>query len=370
VREALSESEAAELELEENVRRKDLSWSERCKAIADIHKKRARNAALDGKPWGLVQTGELLGIATSPVWYALKVAERLNAKDEEITKCTNLSEAVQLLVARKAKEAERLLVAKMAPVVPDKVKTPEDGDDSDEGVLVDPEPPKPASYVELVFGDALEWLEAQPDESIDHIYTDPPYAIDMDNVGQDNVGMNVDLVRHTHDVNENLILLHAFIEVAAKKLRSTGFLVMWCDQEIWHKLTNWASEAGLRYQRWPLVWIKGGSCQNGQAYKNFTKATEIALVCSKSQATLVHTATRNYIELDNDKTVYAPTNPFWKPFRLHSWVLFHIAAPGTRVVDPFAGSGSIVLAAKLAGLRAVGIEKDETHFVDMKRRFE
>ena len=316
------------------------------------------------------QTGELLGLATSPVWYALKVAEQLVAKDEEMVKCSNLSEAIQVLVARKAKEAERALVAKLAPTP---AAVPNNGDDAgveDASVCVDAEPPTPKGNVELVFGDALEWLTAQPDESIDHIYTDPPYAIDMDNIGQDNMGMNVDAVRETHDVVENKSLLHDFINLAAQKLKPTGFLVMWCDQEMWYELTTVASHAGLRYQRWPLVWIKGGSCQNGQAFKNFTKATEIALVCSKQQATLVHTATRNYIELDNDKTVYAPTNPFWKPFRLHSWVLFHIAAPGTRVVDPFAGSGSIVLAAKLAGLRAVGIEKDETHFVDMKRRFE
>ena len=372
VRETLSEAESAELELEENVRRKDLVWSERCKAVASIHKKRAKDSALAGKPWGLAQTGALLGMANSPVWYALKVAERLAAGDEGVVQCENMSEAIQLLVARKAQETEKLLIEHMTP----KVRVLTETDRGDGEPLPDREDdevcstPVPQSPVELVHGDALEWLAAQPDESIDHIYTDPPYGINMDDIQQDNIGMNVDLVRDTHDVTKNFALLQRFIHVAAPKLKPTGFFVMWCDQEMWHDLTCWASEAGLRYQRWPLVWIKGGSCQNGQAFKNFTKATEIALVLSKSQATLVHTATRNYIELDNDKKVYAPTNPFWKPFRLHSWVLYHIAGPGVRVLDPFAGSGSIVLAAKLAGLRAVGVEIDETHYVDMKRRFE
>lgn len=49
-----------------------------------------------------------------------------------------------------------------------------------------------------------------------------------------------------------------------------------------------------------------------------------------------------------------------KPLDVMGWVL-SVVAPGARVLDPFMGSGSTLVAAKARGLRAVGIDADERY---------
>src|SRR5574343_2045263 len=61
IRETLTDVEIAEMELEENIRRKDLSWQERVRSIAKVHSIRSRSAVLSQQDWGYEQTGELLG---------------------------------------------------------------------------------------------------------------------------------------------------------------------------------------------------------------------------------------------------------------------------------------------------------------------
>ena len=42
--------------------------------------------------------------------------------------------------------------------------------------------------------------------------------------------------------------------------------------------------------------------------------------------------------------------------------LVEICEPGGRILDPFCGSGTTVLAAKLEGYEAVGIEASDTYY--------
>jgi site-specific DNA-methyltransferase (adenine-specific) len=55
-----------------------------------------------------------------------------------------------------------------------------------------------------------------------------------------------------------------------------------------------------------------------------------------------------------------PNHPCEKPEALMTW-LFGFCAPSWRVVDPFMGSGTTLVAAKRLGRRAVGIEIDERY---------
>lgn len=61
-------------------------------------------------------------------------------------------------------------------------------------------------------------------------------------------------------------------------------------------------------------------------------------------------------------------HPTVKPIALMEWLLRLVVPPGGVVLDPFMGSGSTLVAAKSAGLKAVGIELEESYCALAARR--
>jgi site-specific DNA-methyltransferase (adenine-specific) len=57
-----------------------------------------------------------------------------------------------------------------------------------------------------------------------------------------------------------------------------------------------------------------------------------------------------------------------KPLALMRWLCRLVCPPGGTILDPFAGSGTTLLAAGMEGLGAVGIERDPTYFAIAKKR--
>lgn len=54
-------------------------------------------------------------------------------------------------------------------------------------------------------------------------------------------------------------------------------------------------------------------------------------------------------------------HPTVKPVNLMRWLVRLVTPPGGIVLDPFAGSGSTGVAAKLEGFHFIGIEKEEAY---------
>jgi site-specific DNA-methyltransferase (adenine-specific) len=55
------------------------------------------------------------------------------------------------------------------------------------------------------------------------------------------------------------------------------------------------------------------------------------------------------------------THPTVKPTDLMRWLVRLVIPPGGIVLDPFAGSGSTLVAARAEGVRAVGIEREDEY---------
>ena len=377
----LTETQKEEIELEENIQRSDLTWQEKVCAIARIHKLRARDAHLASIKWGYEQTGAMLFRSTSNIWYSIRAAELVEAGDKEVIECHSLKDVIDLLIARKAKDTNEALVAltqrnsllkKLETKVYDEkgntIHSPKPFEK--DGALIlgydINNAPVPAStptvstrldvssFVHLCSMDEI--APGIPNGTIPVIYTDPPYAINMDDIQQDNTGMNVDLVKETHDVTSNIDILDKFLYRAWDLLTDTGICVLWYDLDQHYFLSRLAENIGFSVQRWPLVWVKTHVCQNGAATYNFTKATEFAMVLRKPKAVLVHQAPTNWYQICNDKTLMKSVHPFWKPLALHNWVLSCIAQPGSMVLDPFAGEGSIPLACLKGNYKPIAYE--------------
>jgi site-specific DNA-methyltransferase (adenine-specific) len=63
-------------------------------------------------------------------------------------------------------------------------------------------------------------------------------------------------------------------------------------------------------------------------------------------------------------------HPTVKPLALMSWLIGLITPPGGLVLDPFAGSGSTLVAAKEGGWRYLGIEREAEYVAIAQARLE
>lgn len=359
-RETLSEDERLELELEENVRRMDISWQERVLAIASIHEKKQYNNALDPsarKKWGYRETGELLGENIRDVTYALWAAERLRKGDQQVKACSCMLDVIKLMLQRKEDEVMALLSSEPS-VQPLQLIT---------GLNGEPVEQERGGHIEVKLQtyneDAISFMRRCIDNKVqfDHIITDPPYAIDMDMIQQDNIGMDVGRTAEEHEVKNNTDLLYNFLQLGFEVTRENAFCVLWCDQELWSYLALNADDVGWRVQRWPLVWVKTDPCQNGAAQYNFTKRTEIAMVLRKPGAILNKTQASNYyICPGEDKRAFH--HPFAKPLDLHKWVIEAVSMQGQTILDPFAGSGTCPVACLQLGREPIAVELKDIHY--------
>lgn len=394
----LSKDQMHELELEENIRRKAMSWQEQAIAIADLHALKSRRNAMEGAAWGVRQTGELLGVSKSHVGYAISFARHLSDPSSPLWKMDTALQASQWLLqqqenaalaekARRMADAAALEVDSSLPDLSDLLSA------EPATVVADPKeearqrylsnPLNPPEQFELYYeqkqaldkrklripitprlhlGSCLDFLQSHP-ATFDHIITDPPYAIDMANLSQANLGLsNIDTVADQHTVDGNLYLLSNFFLHAYSALKESGFLVLWADYSMWDFLCQHADRAGFSVQRWPVVWVKTHTCLNSMAHKNFTKTTEIALVCRKGNATLAKAGPAGHIIASHDEYKDRMQHPFVKPFAVWEHLIEAVSIKGQTILDPFAGEGSCILSLIRLERNFFGCEIEAHHY--------
>jgi DNA modification methylase len=221
--------------------------------------------------------------------------------------------------------------------------------------------------VELIQSDCLEWLSACPDSSIDHIYTDPTGGKETHARRQVDQGVNHSVAHGTLGVPDARGALPEFFAAAAKKLRSTGFLVVWCSIEDWNLLRGWSSDAGFDAQPWPITWVRTDVCLNPRTSRYFTRTTEVALLCAMPDARLARARGSCHWTGARDETERDFGSPSSKPLALHQWILSAIAPPPSTIVDPFAGCGDISWACVRSGYSIVAVEEDLARFMELQR---
>lgn len=408
-KEDVPEDELREAELDENLYRLKPKWHEDVLAVADIHAIKRRKHG--PSKWGLRQTAELLGkgYGKSNVNYCVRLAECIKKNDKEILDCKDMSDAVSVLVKRKEDEAlaearrrikER--TGNMASVVIgttagagvtsflDVLKQPVGGirivaapppmeestDLSEALAALEKQTPsaqsvsviEPTQTVEPVtiplsqmffHGDFRDVVKQWPDACMDHVVTDIPYAIDMDNMDDKMIAD----VREEHDVEENLLLMEPFLRESFRIVKPGGFCVFFYDLDHHEKLQTWASAVGWRVQRWPLIAYKTSACRNQAAQYNFTKNYEVAMVLRRDEKTVLRKQQPSSVWMGDfaaERKLY--NNPFAKPFALWKWIYEAISFPGQSIADLFVGEMSSSRAAVNCGLIPYGCEVKEQHF--------
>ena len=213
-------------------------------------------------------------------------------------------------------------------------------------------------------GDCIPYMcEADHRGMFDAIVTDIPYGIEMDTLNQDNFAhANMDTVEEEHDVEDNMQLMREFFPAAFACTKDSAFVVTWCDVMQWQFMYDLARKAGFEVQRWPITWIKTHACGNSMSQYNMTKNTEIAMVCRKPKTTLAKHTNQSTVTASNAEVKRALRHPFAKPYEVWHFILDAVTIEGQLILEPFAGSGSGVIAALQKKRRVIALEKQLGHY--------
>lgn len=329
-----------EIELEENIRRKQLEWWEEAEAIAEIHQMRQER----DPTWSVRRTAELVGKATGTVSQAMQLNEEVKTNPEMRDEKT-LTGALKKLDVKKKLEKKKADIARKA-----------------KGLL-------PSIQAEVVVGDAADLIRQEEDESFDAIITNLPFGVELEFKSG---------LRPYEDEEQYVIdLVQLVVQESFRILKDDSWFVAWFDVRkitfsnhqlaLYNKLmlsgrlddeqkkllfdsmglTFWLKHAGFSYVNLvPAFWIKPNKTQGmiGDPRKGMIVAAEACVFAAKGGAFLMKQGRNNvfiYDSLTSGERDYA----MQMPTALCTEVVGMVALAGARILDPFAGSASIGLGA-------------------------
>lgn len=353
-------------EIAENTQRTDPDWRDQLKAIVKAYKLARADANGRGEKCLMQDFGHLLGVGYQKLQAAVKIHDEVIANPTRFKDCLGIRQAYTMMLKDSANYLARLQAEKSlaVPAVSalggSEHAMPKSNDiigNIDTQVL----PPTVINLSQnFINTDSFAFMKALPDNTFDHIYTDPDYAVSVDRLSASVGGASDGVVQSS--VENSLADLTTLLLEAFRIIKPQGFLVLWYDLDHHEKLQTRALEIGFRVQRWPLIWHKSDYRSNASPAHNFCKNMEYAMVCRKPNAILARAQMSSVFHGPSASVQKDFHHPFAKPLDLHRWILSAIAIKGQSVYDPFMGSGSIPVAAAQYGLRPIGTEINIDHY--------
>lgn len=326
--------EAEEAELDENLKRTDLTWQERSEALARLHRLREAQAALVGEKQTLAQTLEEVGTGKSHYSEARKsliLADHLNKP--EVAKAKTAEEAFKILKREEERKKNEALAAKI-------------------GITYN------SSAHKLFHADCIEWLGNCDDGQFDVILTDPPYGMGADKFG-DGAGK---LAGTDHQYDDSYSawqkLMYDFCREAFRVAKPQAHCYIFCDIDNFAELRGIMTGKGWYVFRTPLVVYKLGSGRVPLPEHGPRRQWEMCLYAIKGNRPVTGIYS-DVIPCRLEENLAHGAN---KPIELFVDLLRRSTRPGDRVLDAFAGTGTIFPAAHSLKLYATGIEISAEYF--------
>lgn len=334
---ALTLLEAEEAELDENLKRKDLTWQEHAAAVKRLHELRQAQmqqsiaqADIDlltkgvtdqtvgeGDKWTVADTArEVLGTAEGyhheTIRKEILVAAHLD--NPAIAKAKDVREAFKIL----QKDEQR---AKNIELAVEVGKT----------FTVDSH--------KILQVDCLEWMKDQNNwNQFDVIATDPPYGMGAHEFGD--AGGKMTAIDHQYDDSyeswQKLMLDWGKASYRVAKAQAHAYV--FCDFDNFHELKGYMQEAGWYVFRTPLILHKINSGRVPLPELGPRRQYEIILYAIKGKKPTTHI----YPDLLSIKADEGTEHGAKKPVAAWQNLLMRSVKPGDKILDSFAGSGGII----------------------------
>jgi DNA modification methylase len=343
----LGELEAEEAELDENLKRQDLSWQELAAAHQRLHRLRQKQAAAlpptggqPSAPWTVADTAkELVGRSDggfqNRVRRELIVARHLDNPDVQSAK--SLDDAYKVLV----REEVRRKNVEMAEAIGQSFR----------------------SDIHRLFNqDCLEWMEdylAIPEVPLfDVILTDPPYGMGADQFG-DGAGKLANITHEYRDDFQSWFrLMSQWCPLAFQITKPQAHAYVFCDIDRFHDLKDLMVEAGWYVFRTPLIYIKPNSGRVPLPDQGPRRQWEAILYAIKGKKPVTHIYPDILYSVADDSLAHGAQ----KTVEGFKNLLQRSVRPGDLVLDCFAGTGPIIPAAHAHKCQAYAIEQSKEYY--------
>lgn len=346
--EAVDELDAREIELFENIHRKDMVWVERNELYTRIHE--IWESKNKGKPygWSETDTADGLSVGYSSLKRSIQLAKAVRILPE-LGECLTEDEAFKKL----KKIQEKIAIAELRAQPNANLSSTD---------VVDRRTFAESHYR---IGDALEEMaellqifsERDTSSNINFIECDPPYAVDLLELktGEDSSRKEYREI----EAKDYPLFLKKLASLTYDLASDNCWMVFWFGTQ-WHTDVKVAlSSAGWDVHNIPCIWTKGYG-QNRSPETNLSSSYETFFYCRKGNIQL---AKQGRINVFDFPTIAAPKkyHPTQKPLELMDEILDTFSYPGGLVMIPFLGSGVTLRSAYRKKMNGFGWDLSEEY---------
>lgn len=348
---ALTELEAYEMELAENVDRADLTWQEKAKASAQLIELKRLVASKRGEAEPSIA----------------KISQEIRP---EHTPLAAINTARKELIL--SKMLDNPDIAK-APSLDAAYKIHKRNEELRESAALGERIGKTFSKADhvLLNTHCIQWMHTQPPEQFDVILTDPPYGMDAqefaDSGGKAGAGSG-NTGRHFYDDSFETWdgLMDLFSTLSFRIAKPQAHLYCFCDIDNFSRLKFHVETAGWQVFRTPIIWHNPTSNRAPWPEHGPMRKWQAILYAIKGKK-LCNRLAPDLITCPSDLNL---NHQAQKPVALFKELLGRSSQPGNAVLDPFAGTGPILSAAHELKVKATAVELDPAAYGIMVKRLE
>ncbi len=212
----------------------------------------------------------------------------------------------------------------------------------------------------VYFGDNMVTLAKMPDETVDLVLTDPPYAINY----ASNRRTKQPKFKHLQN-DKNGDWIPKFVREAYRVLKNDRHFYCFCRHDTYPQFVQATLEAGFKLKR-TLIWVKNNH-GSGDLKGDYAPQDEWIIYAHKGRRELRGQRASNilYYSKVSSKNLNHSTE---KPVELLKFLIGKSTKKGELVLDPFGGSGSTMIAAKEMERAHCIMEISEEYYYTVEER--
>lgn len=343
------------IELEENLKRKELNWRDEVKAICKLHQSYQQRQGAD---WSESATAAALSISVGRLAQILVVGKEIDTPRLELS--TGINHAYSILARaaeRKTAEIVGNIVEKGANLFNLAAPAPASATAPVPAAAAAPVPAA-AAALPVLCADFISWSQSYSGPKFNLIHCDFPYGVPFKNYGNSQPLGKTD---YASDSATAEALLAAFTANLDRFASYSAHFVFWFNMHFFSSTKATLEKAGLEVFSHFLIWHKSDNVGiiPGNTGDPMPRNTyETAFLARRGGRRLIASRANSFAAPSPTGSIHPSQKS--EPMLRHFFEM--LVDETTLLLDPTAGSGAALRAAESLGAAAVfGIEISEVH---------